>query len=339
MKKTKFLFLIAFLPLLFQIRCHSSSNSKKTDIQNLNSSKQLSNMPIRDYEPEMIGEGIISTAAFEGHATLTPEGNTLYYAIYSNDHGYCTIAFSQNINGQWQPPQIAEFSGRYSDGSPSLTPDGSKLFFSSKRPIDGEQQKEEFDIWYVEKDSNGWSEPLHMDSPINTEYNEFSPVLSSDGTLYFCSNRPGGYGLGDVYCSKRSENIYQSPQNLGDSINSQYEEGNVGVSPDGKILFVMVQNKPGDYGADDIYYSRKIEGKWSKSKNIGEIINTYTYDFSPKVNPDGKYLYFSSRINTRFFRKMDEQTFTYESFKKMLNGPLNGFGNIYRIKMEKLNLN
>ena len=314
------------------------SGCRKTLRDNNSLSEAMQSTTIRPYEPEMVAPGIISTAAFEGHATLMPGNNTMYFAIYSNDHEYCTIAYSEKKNGNWQKPVIASFSGKYADGSPCITPDGSRLFFSSKRPVQGEQSLEDYDVWYVERISNGWGNPIHLEAPINSDYREFSPAVSSDGTLYFCSDRPGGYGLCDVYVSRRVNDTYAPPENLGDSINTQYHEGNVGITPDGSVLFFMVQFKPGDFGADDIHYSLKAGNRWTKSKNIGSIINTYTFDFAPKVTPDSKYLYFSSRINARFTRKKDEPDFTYETFLQKLNSPLNGFGNIYTIELNKLNL-
>jgi tricorn protease-like protein len=82
----------------------------------------------------------------------------------------------------------------------------------------------------------------------------------------------------------------------------------------------------------------KKDNGWSKAKNIGELVNTYTYDFSPKVSPDGSYLYFASRINRDFNLTGDRGAYTYKKYQNYLRSPLNGFGNIYRIKISELNL-
>jgi Tol biopolymer transport system component len=290
-----------------------------------------------DYAPEMIGPGVISTGNFEGHATVSPDGKEIYFAIYTHDHGYSTIAYSIIDDSTWSKPQIVEFSGRYSDGSPALSPDGERLFFSSTRPIGGDHAKSDNDIWYVERTASGWGEPIHLGDAINTEAREFSPSVDLDGKLYFCSDRPNGRGDMDVYESALVNGNYEIPVNLGDSINSIYREGNVGVSPDGTLLFVMVQNRPGDYGYDDIHYSVKKGNEWSNAKNIGELINTYTYDFSPKVSPDGSYLYLTSRVN-RDYNRIGQRAYTYDEYQDYLSSPLNGFGNIYRIGIGELGL-
>lgn len=299
--------------------------------------ENLSIYDVLNYEPEMLAPGIISRASFEGHASITPDGKEIYFAVYSNDHRYSTIAYSVKSKGEWTDPEIASFSGNYSDGSPALSPDGKKLFFSSNRPAKDSLINSSNDIWFVErKTTDKWSNPIRLSDNINTSFNEFSPSVDKDGNLFFCSNRPSGYGDMDIYYAKYSEGEYHEPVLLNDSINSKYHEGNVGVSPNGNQLFIMVQHKPGDFGFDDIHYSEKIAGQWSKAENIGPIVNTYTYDFSPKISPDGKTLYFSSRINRDL--NSPHSIYTYEVFQSYLNSPLNGLGNIYYIEIDKLSL-
>ncbi|MBX2871686.1 MAG: hypothetical protein KTR30_06295 [Saprospiraceae bacterium] len=290
-----------------------------------------------DYDPEMVAPGIISTAAFEGHASITPDGNELYYAIYSNDHGYSTIAYATRVNGEWTTPKIAPFSGRWSDGSPALSPDGKRLYFSSKRPLPGRDSINSSDLWLVERAAGGaWGNPVHLGESINTPFYEFSPSVDRLGNLYFCSSKPGGFGDLDVYYAEREGDTWKEPILLDEAINSEYHEGNVGVSPDGQWLFTMIQHKPGDLGYDDIHYAYKKDGRWLASRNLGTTVNTYTYDFAPKVSPDGKTLYFSSRLNRDF--SLSEGQYTYESYQAYLQGPLNGFGNIYQIPIDKLEL-
>ena len=140
----------------------------------------------------------------------------------------------------------------------------------------------------------------------------------------------------DVYYSEFNRDKYQPPVLLGAAINSEYQEGNVGVAPNGEKLFIMVQHKPGDLGYDDIHYSLKTGGQWGPVKNIGPKVNTYSYDFSPKVSPDGKTLFFASRVNRDYTLK--DSLYTFKTFNSFLNSPLNGLGNIYKIELSKLNL-
>ena len=325
----KSIFLSAII-ILFSLSCSlKTGNNSFTDNKYTND--------IINYVPKMVGPEIISRASFEGHASITPNGKEIYFAVYSNDHRYSTIAYSEKKESHWAEPQIASFSGKFSDGSPALSPDGKKLFFSSNRPTNDSLINPNNDIWFVERShSNKWGTPIRLPDEINTPFSEFSPSVDKKGNLYFCSNRSSGYGDMDVYFAKYSEGEYHDPVLLNDSINSKYHEGNVAVSPNGTQLFVMVQNKPDGFGYDDIYYSVRINEHWSKLENIGSIVNTSTYDFSPKISPDGKIMYFSSRIN-RDFNSPDSK-YTYKTFQEYLNSPLNGFGNIFSIEIERLNL-
>ncbi len=325
--------LLVFFLAQFLLACHSTAvPTEKTDTYSIPPVEELI-----DYVPRMVAPGIISTAAFEGHASITPDGQEMYYAIYSNDHAYSTIAYASQKEGKWTTPQIAPFSGQWSDGSPALSPDGKRLYFSSRRPLPGRDTLNSSDLWFVERTKEGsWGPATHMGEQINTPYYEFSPSVDQEGNLYFCSSRPGGFGDLDVYYAAKSTTGWAAPVLLDEAINSQYHEGNVGVSPDGQWLFTMIQHKPGDLGYDDIHYAFKKNGSWLPSRNLGPIVNTYTYDFSPKVSPDGTVLYFSSRLNRDFSIK--EGQYTYESFQAYLQGPLNGFGNIYEISLAELEL-
>jgi len=322
------------LVIYFLILITAINSCKKSKNQLLS----YSNLEELDYKPEMVAPGVVSQASFEGHASINPEGDKLYFAVYTNDHLYSVIAYSSLENDRWTYPEIVSFSGKYRDGSPTLSPDGNRLYFSSNRPVVGDSSKLDDDIWYVEKTSaNKWSAPIRLNDQINSDYSEFSPSVDNNGNLFFCSNRPGGLGNMDVYFAEIKNGMYQTVEILSDSINSIYHEGNVGVSPNGKQLFIMIQNKPGGFGYDDIYFSELKSNGWSKAKNVGNIINTATYDFSPKVSPNGKVLYFSSRINRDYTNITT--SYSFDTFKDYLNSPLNGFGNIFKIPIDSLQIN
>lgn len=68
-------------------------------------------------------------------------------------------------NGRWRTPEVAPFSGRYSDADPFFTPDGSRFYFISNRPVVGKSQPD-LDIWMIEKTGAGWSEPKNLDAPV-----------------------------------------------------------------------------------------------------------------------------------------------------------------------------
>jgi hypothetical protein len=65
------------------------------------------------------------------------------------------------------PPKTAEFSGKFSDKDPFIAPDGKRIFFASVRP-NGRGEKNNFDIWFVEKTSDGWGEAKNLGTIVNS---------------------------------------------------------------------------------------------------------------------------------------------------------------------------
>ena len=142
-------------------------------------------------EPSVFGDGVISTGDFDSHPAFMPDGKTLYFLRSTPNFNFWTIVVAHFERGIWSTPEVAPFSGQYSDADPFITPDGSRLYFISNRPVAG-KQKQQLDIWAMEKLGAGWSEPKNLGAPINSEGNEWYPTLTRDGTLYFGSDRAGG---------------------------------------------------------------------------------------------------------------------------------------------------
>ncbi|MEA2041253.1 MAG: OmpA family protein, partial [Bacteroidota bacterium] len=132
---------------------------------------------------------------------------------------------------------------------------------------------------------------------INSKYKESSAVLSPDGnTLYFVSNKTKkSFGGNDIYYSRKDdEGKWEKPVNIGDSINTEYNEDGLYLHPSGKILYFSSQghNSMGDY---DIFISIKNnEGLWSKARNIGYPINSVFNDIHYVISGNGEHAYFAS---------------------------------------------
>jgi hypothetical protein len=101
-------------------------------------------------EPALFAEGTISTGDFDLNSALTPDGHALYFTKAAIDTKLGVIVVSHFRKRKWQTPEVASFSGRYTDYDPFVTAEGSKLFFCSDRPALG-KEKRDFDIWYVDK--------------------------------------------------------------------------------------------------------------------------------------------------------------------------------------------
>jgi Tol biopolymer transport system component len=288
-------------------------------------------------EPVIFGEGIFSTGDMDLNAAFTPDGRSLYFTKRTPTD-FWIILVSHFQQGRWNTPEVAEFSGHYSDFDPFISPDGSRLFFCSMRPATGQtgQPKKDYDIWVVERKGSGWSAPKPLAEPINTKTQEYYPSVASNGTLYFSSGREGGKGRMDLYRARWADGKYAEPENLGEAINTEYNEGDPYVAPDESYLVFVSYDRPGGYGGGDLYISFRRDGAWTKAVNLGAKINSRALDFCPIVSPDGKYLFFTSERGFTTDSPLQSRL-NYAQFLKLIHSPRNGLGDIYQVDSSVLN--
>ena len=148
-----------------------------------------------------------------------------------------------------------------------------------------------------------WSEPVHLDAPINSPARELGASLSPDElSLYIGSDRPGGLGAFDIWVSRRAcrDCPWEAPANLGSNINSAGGDGNPVLSPDGLLLFFS-GSRAGGHGGEDIWVSRRMDPNddlgWGPPVNLGPAVNTAGTEGGPSYVPallgDQANLYFS----------------------------------------------
>ncbi|NLR89571.1 OmpA family protein [Flammeovirga agarivorans] len=179
------------------------------------------------------------------------------------------------------------------DAAVGLSPSGNTLFlYRSDRGHTG-------NIFFSEWNGKLWTSPEKLPKGINSDNWETHASLTADGqSLYFTSNRSGKGALGekDIYVIHKDKyGEWGDPENLGDHINTEYDEESPFVHPNGNILYFSSKGHEG-MGGYDIYYSERNEktGEWSVAKNIGYPINTAGDDIFYSISSDGERGYFSS---------------------------------------------
>src|SRR5262245_11448010 len=136
---------------------------------------------------------------------------------------------------------------------------------------------------------------------INTLSIEVGPNLSADGlTLYFVSDRPGGYsGTAELWMSTRTttRDPWQPAVNVGTPVNS-HSAASPSISADGLELFFDngLRVRPGGQGGGDIWFARRATtlSNWNEPENLGPVVNSPFNDGVPKLSRDGLTLFFSS---------------------------------------------
>lgn len=233
----------------------------------------------------------------------------------------------------WSHPEAARFSGEYNDLEPAFSPDGKKLFFVSKRPLDKNDTTDDWNIWFVEKASTGWSDPYPLDTIINSEGDEYYPSMAKNGNLYFTSQREDSFGYEDIYFSEFIDNKYSLPVNLGESINSELYEFNSFIAADESYLLFSSMGRSDGFGGGDLYISVKNEnGSWEPARNLGPNINSDRLDYCPVISHDGKYLFFTSQKMNPSLQKNTKRSLAL--LLGLADGIENGLGNIYWVEFE-----
>ncbi len=178
-------------------------------------------------------------------------------------------------------------------GALSVSQDGEWMVFAGE--LSGQAHRS-FDIYISYYTPDGWSEPQSAGANVNTDFYESGPTLSPDKrALYFCSNRPDGYGGLDLYVSYREANGKWGPAiNMGPTINSAGDEKAPFIHADNQTLYYTSDGLPG-YGNSDLFVIRKeLNGQWGEPQNLGYPINTIENEGSLAVSADGLTAYYAS---------------------------------------------
>ncbi len=264
------------LILLLLIISAMNSCKKETKINYLNQTPP-------GLTPEIFAPGIISTDSHEYAITFTPDGSEFYFTRRGGALSQSTIMIMKQ---EWNVPQAASFSGIYADSEPFITPDGKKLYFGSRRPLEDNEASQIPHIWITERINSEWSKPRPLGSPFHDIFVMY-PTLTKDDTIYFTSK-------GGIHRSILTSAGYGKIEKLGDSINSG-TAAHPFISPDESYLIFDGRDRSDEFGGWDLYISfRNNDGSWTEAKNMGEKINSSSNELCASVSPDGKYLFYES---------------------------------------------
>ena len=193
------------------------------------------------------------------------------------------VWYMKEENGKWSSPKVASFS-KYPSGGPAFFHDGKKLIFHSFRPRNNNMKNaEDSDFWIVEKNENNWSEPKHLDIPLNKDKSsEVYPVVSKDSSIYIYIGRK------ELIKSAYVNGVYQEPENIGDLFYTDVVDKN----KDQKY-FLFFSDKGKERFNFQMYVSfHMADGKWSKPIFLGDELHQGKRNTQSIITLDGKYLFY-----------------------------------------------
>lgn len=258
-------------------------------------------------EPVLFEPGRIATPTNqEWDITFEPDGNTLYFTRKLAGVTAQQIYRAERTPAGWSVPRPAPFSTGPDEGA-FITPDGQRFYFASSRPLPGRSKSPttttDMNLWVMEKKAGRWGTPRPLPAPINYVqrpgeawpiHYEAGPVTDAAGNLYYWSGSRTGPDANLYRAPLQPDGRFGPPEELPAPPNGRGSDSGPCLSPDGKLLLFASYDRADGLGQEDIYYCRKVNGHWSRARNLGPAINSGYNDICPRFSPDGKHFFFSS---------------------------------------------
>ena len=258
------------------------------------------------FDPENMGQAI-NSGDDEYLPALTVDCETMVFTrrfarratTTANTRDEEDIYISSFRDGRWTQasPLPSPLNSTDNEGAECISQDGRIMFFTACGRQDGGGR---CDLYMCIRRGDKWGSPRNLGMPVNSGAWEGQPSFSIDGkTLYFVSNRKGGYGGMDIWKTTFEEGRWTEPVNLGPDINTTGDEMSPFIHYDDQTLYFASNGHIG-MGGMDIFVSRRDmsgkhnDGKWSKPENLGYPVNTAGDESSLVVDAGARRAYFSS---------------------------------------------
>lgn len=241
----------------------------------------------------LFGDGVISTDDEEYRISFAPDGRSAYFARSAGffpQAREATIMETRLVDGEWSEPTVAAFSGTHPDIDPWVSPDGDSIYFSSIRPVDGEPRTDA-EIFRVDREGDGWGEPVHL-AELGSTDDELGASVTSDGIVWFASDRPGGAGGWDLYTAEPSGDGFAELRPV-DDFNTPGWEFNPAINAAGDLIVFTGIGRRGAGTLGDLLYATLTDDGWSADEPVP--MNTPADEYHASFSPDGSTLYYVKR--------------------------------------------
>ena len=262
---------------------------KKFNVQNL-----AINSEVSDFGGTLEGGKLYITSARNSNRKTYGWNEEPFLDIYTAD---------VNDEGEFQTPSIIEdnINTKYHEGTVSFSPDGNTMYFSRESYYEKIYERDPstkykisvLNIYKSVNQEGKWSEAEAL-SINGDSYSVKNPSVSADGkTLYFASDKTGGYGKFDIYSAPIDENgSVGDPTNLGQKLNTEGQEMFPFISSNNTLYFSS--NGHLGLGGLDVFFAKVIDGKVGPVRNIGIPVNGNADDFAFSINEETEEGFVSS---------------------------------------------
>ena len=205
------------------------------------------------------------------------------------------VYYSLYRDRKWITTRALDINSRKNNATIGISPDGKKLLIYQNDGIVG-------NIYISEMKNDKWGEMIKLPSPINSMANETHASFSMDGnSLYFTSDRAGGYGGKDIYAvTKLPNGEWGRAKNLGPGVNTAFDEESPYIHPNGTTLYFSSEGHKSMGGFDIFKASLNTGSMWGDPENIGFPINTPFDDLFYAPTLDEQRVYYASKRDEGF---------------------------------------
>lgn len=253
-------------------------------------------------EPQVFAPGVVSVDERNVYrGAFSPDGAEFYFfrKVTAGQEDYRIFVTHRSAAGDWGRPERVDLGGEHSDLYPTISPDGERMVFSSYRPTPtgGPNQA---NLWYVDREGDGWGEPVYMADASDPERYNPGPLFGPDGVLYYKSETWGPDGRRWHLRTRWTGGGFGPPEH--DPTLDPFEDWRDDVrlwegtlSPDGRILVVVVseldpdtrRTRPGD-----LWVAVREGDGWSELRPAGDGVNSPGWENFVVFTPDGEQLLF-----------------------------------------------
>ncbi|WP_188810114.1 OmpA family protein [Hymenobacter cavernae] len=204
-------------------------------------------------------------------------------------------------------PLPKPINSSYNEGSACITKDGRTIYFARCECPNCHGNCDLFTSTF--KDGQ-WSVPRSLGMQVNSSAWDSQPTLSpGEDTLYFASDRLGGFGLSDIwYTHKLKNGQWAKAENMGPVVNTRESEVSPYFHPLYNVLYFSSRGQLLNYGDFDIYKTYRVQGRWQEPRNIGPLVNGKGSEYYFTIDGESKNLYYA-RSETQDMKNLDLYSF------------------------------
>ncbi|MBR9824479.1 MAG: hypothetical protein GYB36_01605 [Alphaproteobacteria bacterium] len=244
-------------------------------------------------EPELIDAPFNTLRSTDYGGSFNPDETWLYFSHIPADTGRRQV---------FRAPVLAYGLGEaepvFAGGAPvmgsdvHISPDGTRMWFKTRLNTGPLSERNDGNIYVSHRVGETWSTPRPLGPEVNSSGEEFYPVETSSGDLYF--SRQDGDGDYDIFIARRTINGFAEAVRLPAPVNSEFIDTDAYIAPDQSYLLFVRMFAPDGLGWSDLYISYPDDDGWTEPRPIGPHYNWAGIDGSPSMGRDGRTMIFTS---------------------------------------------